>query len=179
VYQVTRFTEKPDRETAEQFLATGRFSWNSGMFIFRAGVVLNELRTYAPEIIGPLEEKGVEAYHQLPKKSVDYALMEKTQLAYVLPASFGWDDLGDWNAIERLLKGDAANVELAKHVGMDTKGAILYASDNDEVIVTIGLEDVVVVRDRNVTLIVKKDRTQEIKQVVKALQDDPKLQELL
>ncbi|MBD2017665.1 mannose-1-phosphate guanylyltransferase [Microcoleus sp. FACHB-53] len=179
VYQVTRFTEKPDRETAEQFLATGRFSWNSGMFIFRAGVVLNELRTYAPEIIGPLEEKGVEAYHQLPKKSVDYALMEKTQLAYVLPASFGWDDLGDWNAIERLLKGDAANVELAQHVGMDTKGAILYASDNDEVIVTIGLEDVVVVRDRNVTLIVKKDRTQEIKQVVKALQDDPKLQELL
>jgi mannose-1-phosphate guanylyltransferase len=179
VYQVTRFTEKPDRETAEQFLATGRFSWNSGMFIFRAGVVLNELRTYAPEIIGPLAEKGVEAYHQLPKKSVDYALMEKTQLAYVLPASFGWDDLGDWNAIERLLKGDAPNVELAQHVGMDTKGAILYASDNDEVIVTIGLEDVVVVRDRNVTLIVKKDRTQEIKQVVKALQDDPKLQELL
>ncbi|HEY9828997.1 MAG TPA: mannose-1-phosphate guanylyltransferase [Stenomitos sp.] len=179
VYKVSRFTEKPDRETAEQFLATGRFSWNSGMFIFRAGVVLNELRTYAPEIIGPLEEKGVEAYHQLPKKSVDYALMEKTQLAYVLPASFGWDDLGDWNAIERLLKGDAANVELAKHVGMDTKGAILYASDEDEVIVTIGLEDVVVVRDRNVTLIVKKDRTQEIKQVVKTLQDDPKLQDLL
>ena len=179
VYKVSRFTEKPDRETAEQFLATGRFSWNSGMFIFRAGVVLNELRTYAPEIMGPLEEKGVEAYHQLPKKSVDYALMEKTQLAYVLPASFGWDDLGDWNAIERLLKGDAANVELAKHVGMDTKGAILYASDNDEVIVTIGLEDVVVVRDRNVTLIVKKDRTQEIKQVVKTLQDDPKLQDLL
>jgi len=179
VYKVSRFTEKPDRETAQKFLATGRFSWNSGMFIFRAGVVLDELRTYAPEIIGPLEEKGVEAYHQLPKKSIDYALMEKTQLAYVLPASFGWDDLGDWNAIERLLKGDASNVELAKHVGMDTKGAILYASDEDEVIVTIGLEDVVVVRDRNVTLIVKKDRTQEIKQVIKVLQDDPKLQNLL
>jgi mannose-1-phosphate guanylyltransferase len=106
-------------------------------------------------------------------------LMEKTQLAYVLPASFGWDDLGDWNAIERLLKGDAQNVELAKHVGLDTQGAIFYASDEDEVIVTIGLEDVVVVRDRNVTLLVKKDRTQEIKQVIKALQDDPKLKELL
>jgi mannose-1-phosphate guanylyltransferase len=179
VYKVSRFTEKPDHETAQNFLATGHFSWNSGMFIFRAGVVLNELRTYAPEIIGPLEEKGVEAYHQLPKKSIDYALMEKTQLAYVLPASFGWDDLGDWNAIERLLKGDAPNVELAVHVGMDTKGAILYASGEDEVIVTIGLEDVVVVRDRNVTLIVKKDRTQEIKQVIKVLQDDPKLQDLL
>jgi mannose-1-phosphate guanylyltransferase len=179
VYSVTRFTEKPDCETAEGFLATGRFSWNSGIFIFRAGVVLEELRTHAPEIIGPLEQKGSAAYPQLPKKSIDYALMEKTQLTYVIPASFGWDDLGDWNAIERLLKGDAPNVELAKHVGMDTQGSIFYATGEDEVIVTIGLEDVVVVRDRNVTLIVKKDRTQEIKQVVKALQDDPKLRDLL
>ncbi|HEY9597098.1 MAG TPA: mannose-1-phosphate guanylyltransferase [Cyanophyceae cyanobacterium] len=179
VYKVSRFTEKPDRETAEKFLATHRFSWNSGMFIFRAGVVLEELRTHAPEIINPLEEKGIAAYSQLSKKSIDYALMEKTKLAYVLPASFGWDDLGDWNAIERLLKGDAANVELAKHVGLDTQGAILYATGEDEVIVTIGLEDVVVVRDRNVTLIVKKDRTQEIKQVVKILQDDPDLNDLL
>ena len=179
VYKVTRFTEKPDRETAQNFIATGRFSWNSGIFIFRAGVVLDELRTHAPEIIGALEEKGVAAYPELQKKSIDYALMEKTQLAYVLPASFGWDDLGDWNAIERLLKGDAANVELAKHVGLDTQGTILYASGEDEVIVTIGLEDVVVVRDRNVTLIVKKDRTQEIKQVLKVIQDDPKLSDLL
>jgi mannose-1-phosphate guanylyltransferase len=178
-YKVTRFTEKPDRETAEGFLSTGRFSWNSGIFVFQAGVVLEELRTHAPEIIGPLEQDGAAAYPQLPKKSIDYALMEKTQLAYVIPVSFGWDDLGDWNAIERLLKGDAQNVELAKHVGMDTKGAILYASGEDEVIVTIGLEDVVVVRDRNVTLIVKKDRTQEIKQVIKVLQDDPELRHLL
>ncbi len=179
VYRVNRFTEKPDRETAETFLNSGRFSWNSGIFIFRAGVVLEELRTHAPEIIGPLEAKGVAAYPDLPKKSIDYALMEKTQLAYVIPASFGWDDLGDWNAIERLFRGDAKNVELAKHVGMDTQGAILYANGEDEVIVTIGLEDVVVVRDRNVTLLVKKDRTQEIKQVLKLLQDDPKLKDLL
>ncbi|MCL1473754.1 mannose-1-phosphate guanylyltransferase [Argonema antarcticum] len=178
-YQVSRFTEKPDRETAEAFLATDRFSWNSGMFVFRAGVVLKELRTHAPEIMNPLEEKGVIAYSQLPKKSIDYALMEKTNLAYVLPASFGWDDLGDWNAIERLLKGDNQNVELATHVGLDTQGAILYAADESEVIVTIGMEDVVIVRDRNVTLIVKKDRTQEIKQVLKKLQDDPKFTDLL
>ena len=179
VYRVNRFTEKPDRQTAEEFLATGRFSWNSGMFIFRAGVVLEELRTHAPDILAPLEEKGAAAYPQLPKTSIDYALMEKTKLAYVLPADFGWDDLGDWNAIERLLKGDASNVELANHVGLDTQGTILYAADQEEVIVTIGLEDVVVVRDRNVTLIVKKNRTQEIKQVLKTLQSDPKLKDLL
>lgn len=178
-YRVNRFTEKPDRQTAESFLATGRFSWNSGMFVFRAGVVLKELNTHVPEIIEPIKEKGPDAYSQLPKKSIDYALMEKTQLAAVIPAAFGWDDLGDWNAMERLLKGDKPNVELATHVGLDTTGTLLYATDEEDVIVTIGLEDVVVVRDRNVTLIVKKERTQEIKQVLKTLQDHPNLQNLL
>lgn len=178
-YRVNRFTEKPDRVTAEAFLATGNFSWNSGMFIFQAKVVLEELRTHAPEIITPLQSQGTSAYPYLPKTSIDYALMEKTKLAYVLPVDFGWDDLGDWNAIERLLKGDAVNLELANHVGLDTKGTIIYASDEAEAIVTIGLEDVVIVRDRNVTLVVKKDRTQEIKQVLKILQNNPKFNELL
>jgi mannose-1-phosphate guanylyltransferase len=180
-FHVNRFTEKPDRETAEKFLKTKRFSWNSGMFIFRAGVVLKELHTHAPEIIEPLEQRGEEdVYPQLPKKSIDYALMEKTSIAYVLPVEFGWDDLGDWNAIERLLKKeDNPNVELATHVGLDTKGAVIYASDPEDVIVTIGLDDVVIVRDRNVTLIVKKDRTQEIKQILKTLQSDSRFTELL
>jgi mannose-1-phosphate guanylyltransferase len=179
-YHVNRFTEKPDRETAEAFLYTGRFSWNSGMFVFRAGVVLEELRTHAPEIIEPLEQHGPDIYPQLPKKSIDYALMEKTSLAYVLPVEFGWDDLGDWNAIERLLKQeDNPNVELATHVGLDTQGAIVYASNPDDVVVTIGLDDVVIVRDRNVTLIVNKERTQEIKQILKTLQSDPRFTHLL
>lgn len=178
-YRVDRFTEKPDRPTAEEFLATNQFSWNSGMFVFRAGVALDELNVYAPEIIGPLEEKGVASYPEVPKKSIDYALMEKTQQAYVLPVAFGWDDLGDWNAIERLLKGDNPNVELARHVGLDTHGALFYATDEDDLIVTIGLEDTVIVRDGKVTLIVKKDRTQEIKQVLKEVQADPQFRDLL
>jgi len=173
-YQVSRFTEKPDLATAEEFLATGRFSWNSGMFIFRGGVVLDELRQYAPEIVNPIASIGVAGYGEVPKKSIDYALMEKTKLAYVLPVDFGWDDLGDWNAIARLLQGDKPNVELAQHLGLDTTGSLFYATGEDDLIVTIGLEDMVVVRDGKVTLIVKKDRTQEIKQVLKKLQDHPK-----
>jgi mannose-1-phosphate guanylyltransferase len=179
VYKVSRFTEKPDRTTAETFLQTGRFSWNSGMFIFQAKTVLEELNTHAPNILQPLMEKGTDAYPTLEKKSIDYALMEKTQLAYVLPADFGWDDLGDWNSLERLLKGEGKNVELATHVGLDTEGAILYASDAGEAIVTIGLQDIVIVRDGNATLVVHKDRTQDIKQVLKQLQADPKLEKLL
>jgi mannose-1-phosphate guanylyltransferase len=178
-YKVSRFTEKPEVETAQKFIATGRFSWNSGMFIFRAATVLSELAKHAPQILQPLREKGEAAYSELEKKSIDYALMEKTDLAYVIPSDFGWDDLGDWNAIERLLKGDAANTELATHIGRDTQGSILYASSEKDVIVTIGLEDVVVVRDRNVTLVVHKSRTQEIKQVLKQIQADPKFETLL
>ncbi len=173
IYQVKRFTEKPDRPTAESFIETGKYSWNGGMFVFRAKIVLEELAKFAPEILNPLQEKGLAAYSELEKNSIDYALMEKTQLAYVIPADFGWDDLGDWNALARLQNKQAANVELANHVSKDTKGAIVYASDEDEIIVTIGLEDVVIVRDRNATLIVKKDRTQEIKQILKSLQKDP------
>lgn len=179
-YHVNRFTEKPNRETAETFLSTGRFSWNSGMFVFRAGVVLKELYTHAPEIIEPLAQRGPDIYPQLLKQSIDYALMEKTNLAYVLPVEFGWDDLGDWNALERLLqKPENPNVELATHLGLDTQGAIVYASNSEDVIVTIGLEDVVIVRDRNVTLVINKHRSQEIKQILQTLANDPRFTELL
>jgi mannose-1-phosphate guanylyltransferase len=174
-YRVNRFTEKPDRERAEEFIQEGNYTWNSGMFIFTAQTLLDEMQLHAPEILEPMRSMGIDAYGQVPKQSIDYALMEKTQLAYVLPVSFGWDDLGDWNAIERLLKGDEAhnpNVELAQHIGLDTAGAILYCSSSDEVIVTIGLENVVVVRDGNVTLVVDKNRTQEIKGVLGKIKEN-------
>jgi mannose-1-phosphate guanylyltransferase len=179
VYKVSRFTEKPDRDTAEQFLQTGRFSWNSGMFIFRASVVLSELAQHAPALLTALQNAGEAAYSSLEKKSIDYALMEKTQLAYVLPANFGWDDLGDWNALERLHPQTEGNVAIAQHVGYDTHGAIVYNSNDSEVIVTIGLEDVVVVRDGQATLVVHKNRTQDIKKVLKQLDRDQNLQQFL
>ncbi|MBD2259030.1 mannose-1-phosphate guanylyltransferase [Pseudanabaena sp. FACHB-2040] len=179
-YPVSRFTEKPDKDTAEGFIASGRFSWNSGMFIFPAEVMLHELKTHAPELINPILEQGVDAYAHLPKLSIDYAVMEKTDRAYVMPVAFGWDDLGDWNAVERLLKQPTdQNVELATHVGLDTTGSIVYASDPDEIVVTIGLEDIVVVRDGNATLIVRKDRTQDIKQAVKQIGAEDRFKHLL
>ncbi|MEM6435859.1 MAG: mannose-1-phosphate guanylyltransferase [Cyanobacteria bacterium P01_D01_bin.115] len=179
-YKVARFTEKPDQSTAEEFIASGRFSWNSGMFIFPTGVMLQELATYAPEIMQPLQERGVDAYADLAKLSIDYAVMEKTDKSFVMLVDFGWDDLGDWNAVERLLQSpDHPNVEMAQHLGLDTTGSIVYTSDNDELIVTIGLEDVVVVRDGKATLVVHKSRTQDIKKAVKALGADPNFKHLL
>jgi mannose-1-phosphate guanylyltransferase len=178
-YKVNRFTEKPDHNTATQFLNTGRYSWNSGMFIFRAEVVLNELQTYAPEILQPLQAKGESAYRELTKKSIDYALMEQTQLAYVIPADFGWDDVGDWNALSRLHPATDSNIELGTHISQDTHNSIIYTSNDDEVVVTIGLEDVVIVRDGKATLVVHKDRTQDIKKVLKQIQNDPQLENFL
>ncbi|BAU14435.1 putative nucleotidyl transferase [Leptolyngbya sp. NIES-3755] len=178
-YKVDRFTEKPDRDTAEQFVSSGRFSWNGGMFVFQAKVMIQELHQHAPEIIQLLEAKGIEAYSTVPKLSIDYAVMEKTDRACVLPVRFSWDDLGDWGAIERLMKSDSPNVELGQHVGLDTSGAIVYTSDDDEVVVTIGLDDTVIVRDGKVTLIVKKDRTQDIKAVLKTIQARSEFQDLL
>ncbi|MEM1310223.1 MAG: mannose-1-phosphate guanylyltransferase [Cyanobacteria bacterium P01_H01_bin.153] len=179
-YQVARFTEKPDQATAEEFIASGSFSWNSGMFIFPAGVMLRELDAHAPEIMTPLRSLGGEAYAKLAKLSIDYAVMEKTDKACVMPVSFGWDDLGDWNAVERLLKSPTKpNVEMAQHLCLETTGSIVYTSDDDEVIVTIGLEDVVVVRHGKATLVVHKSRTQDIKKAVKALGADEKFQHLL
>lgn len=178
-YRVRAFREKPDRETAEAYLAEGGHYWNAGIFLARARVWLEELRAHAPEVIGPLKREGPLAYSRLPKVSLDYALMEKTSNAYLVPAEFGWDDLGDWTALERLLKGERPNMGVGRHLGIDTVGSIFYTTSGDDLIVTIGLEDVVIVRDGPVTLICKKERVQEVKRVLEALRRDPELGELL
>ena len=179
-YQVSRFTEKPDAPTAQTFIDSGRFSWNSGMFVFPASVMLEELKKHAPSLMQPILDQGVAAYPSLEKLSIDYAVMEHTAHAYVMPVAFGWDDLGDWNAVERLLKQpDDKNVNLATHIALDTEGSIVYASNAEEVVVTIGLRDVVIVRDGNATLVVHKDRTQDIKQAVKQLGAEERFQHLL
>lgn len=175
-FLVKRFTEKPDLKTAEAFVQSGRFSWNSGIFVFRPRVMLSELKLYLPELPALLLAEGKAAYARLPKISLDYAVMEKTASAAVLPAMFGWDDLGDWTALERLLRDENPNVEVGKHLCLETSGSVFYTTSGDDLIVTIGLEDVVIVRDGNATLVVKKDRVQDIKKVLKLLNEDPELQ---
>jgi mannose-1-phosphate guanylyltransferase len=178
-YKVNRFIEKPECSTAEALLANGRFSWNSGILISQAKTMLAELHIHLPEIIDPLEKQGPSVYPNLPQRSIYYDLMEKTQKAYVLSATFDWDDLGDWNAMERLFKSDKPNTELAKHIGLDTQETIIYSSDKRDLIATIGLKDLLIVRDGNVTLIADKNRTQEIKQVLNILKEDPKFKDFL
>ncbi|GEM45258.1 mannose-1-phosphate guanylyltransferase [Deinococcus cellulosilyticus] len=180
-YRVARFTEKPDAQTAEAFLGTGRFSWNSGIFVCTVQTLLEEYRTHQPELYATLSEamkvrgKVREVFPTLKKISIDYAILEKSSRVMVIPAEFDWDDLGDWNALERLLRSESQNVSVGRHVGLDTEGAILYTTGGDDLIVTIGLEDVVVVRTSEVTLVVRKDRTQDIKKVVQQIKAHPEL----
>ncbi len=187
-YTVTRFTEKPDSGTAQGFLADGGYTWNSGIFVWKVSAILDAFRQHQPELYGLLCEamdadtRGLthralrETFPTLPKISIDYAILEKSDTVSVIPAEFGWDDLGDWNALERLLKGEGENVAVGRHVGLDTGGAILYTTNGDDLIATIGLEDVVVVRANEVTLVVRKDRTQDIKRVVQQLKAHPELE---
>lgn len=187
-YTVTRFTEKPDSETAQGFVADGGYAWNSGIFVWRVSAILDAFREHQPELYAQLsgamdaDAHGLthralrETFPTLPKISIDYAILEKSGAVSVIPAEFGWDDLGDWNALERLLKGEGENVAVGRHVGLDTGGAILYTTGGDDLIATIGLDDVVVVRANEVTLVVRKDRTQDIKRVVQQLKNHPDLE---
>ncbi|EYB66756.1 mannose-1-phosphate guanylyltransferase [Deinococcus phoenicis] len=184
-FQVARFTEKPDAETAQAFLDDGGYSWNSGMFLWRVEAILDAFRQYQPEMYARLSGAvrqgrapgGVrDVFPGLQKISIDYAILEKSDRVAVIPAEFGWDDLGDWNALERLLKGEGQNVSVGRHIGLDTDGAILYTTRGDDLIATIGLEDVVIVRTDEVTLVVRKDRTQDIKKVVQQLKAHPELE---
>ena len=181
-YRVARFTEKPSAARAQEFLATGRYCWNSGMFVWKVQAILSAFERYQPELYRALSEAvavrgGVRrAYPTLPKISIDYAILEKADNVVVIPAEFGWDDLGDWNALERLLRGQGENVAVGRHVAIDTEGAILYTTNGDDLIATIGLDDVVVVRTNEVTLVVHKDRTQDIKKLVQQLKDNPDLE---
>jgi mannose-1-phosphate guanylyltransferase len=180
-FDVTRFTEKPDAATAQAFLNTGDYTWNSGMFIWTVQAILKAFEQYQPqlyaELHGAMSSRAAvrEIFPRLEKISIDYAILEKSDQVTVIPAEFGWDDLGDWNALERLLKGAGENVTVGRHIGLDTGGAILYTTNGDDLIATIGLDDVVVVRANEVTLVVRKDRTQDIKKVVQQLKEDPDL----
>ena len=116
-----------------------------------------------------------EAFADLPRISIDYALMERTDRAFVVPGRFEWDDIGDWVALERLVKGDGTNTVVGRHVGRDASGNIVYTEDDGDVVVTLGVHDLVIVKRGHALLLVHKDRVQEIKDLLA----DERLKELL
>ena len=176
VLRVKTFAEKPNLQTAEQFLASGDFLWNSGMFVWRADTILAEIERHLPDLhdgltkidaaIGtPQYQATLEhVYGMIRGISVDYGVMEKSDRVYVIPGDFGWNDIGSWDEVFRVSgKDDSGNTVTGMVIQKDTKGSYIYSPD--KVVATIGVEDLIIVNTADALLICKKGRSQEVKDV--------------
>jgi mannose-1-phosphate guanylyltransferase len=183
VFEVQNFTEKPDLDTAKDFLEDGNYLWNSGMFIWHLDSILYNIEKHLPKMYKSLlkikkalgtdlEKKVIEdEFEQMESVSIDYGIMEKADDIFVIPGSFGWDDLGSWPALERVKKvDDDGNVVVGKHYGIDTTNSIIHSPN--KVVTTIGLDDVVIVDTEDAILICDKKRAQEVKEIRNILADD-------
>lgn len=180
-FRVARFVEKPDRVTAERYVAEGGYLWNSGMFVWRASVILDELTRHAPGVsaaasrIAEAMSSGADdarlraLYEAAEAVSIDYAVLERSTRVAVVPAEFGWSDVGSWAALDDVAaKDERGNVLSGRVVDVDSQRSIVYAQDR--VVATIGLNDLIVVDTPDATLVCAKDRAQEVRKVVDALE---------
>ena len=186
VYQSKRFTEKPDIVRATQFLASGQYSWNSGMFIWKVSKAMSDFERFQPAIYAmctylqsafdapDYQQKLEGIWDTMPNLSIDVAIMEKAENIAVIPIDIGWSDIGSWSSLYHILpqdnfgnciKGDATD----NRVILDTRDTLVYS---DRLTVAIGVEDMVVVDTDDVLLICHKDRTQDVKQVVDYLKEN-------
>lgn len=182
-YEVERFVEKPDKETAGAYLESGQYLWNSGMFIWNTSTILQEIKKHLPETYEKLltieKALGKENYEEVLKKefptmlsiSIDYGVMEKAQNIYVYPSEFGWDDVGSWTALERINEKDSQqNVLNGNVINLDSKGCIVEG--NDKLIATIGVEDLIIVDTEDALLVCKKEQAQRIKELLAKLKSN-------
>lgn len=181
-FKVACFVEKPNLALAKQYVASGRYAWNSGMFIWKISTILDNFKKYLPQMfdqlceiknaIGTPTEKDVllSVFPQLESISIDYGIMEKADNIYVIPGSFGWDDVGSWLAIERIRGCDDDNNTIAGNVvTVDTKGCIIEAKD--KLIATVGIKDIVIVDTDDALLIAGKTSTNNIKSILQKLRE--------
>lgn len=176
VRAVARFVEKPDRATAEAYLAEGRYLWNGGMFVFPIEAMERELRAHLPELAQGLDalaaspEALERLYPQLPSISIDYGVMEKAQGVAVLPASFPWSDVGSWDAARELdARRPEDDVKKGDALLVDTSGVYVDARAG-RLVALVGVRDLIVVDTKDALLVVERGRSQDVKKVVEALE---------
>lgn len=182
IYQVTEFKEKPAAALAEHYLQSGRYCWNSGMFLFKASSVLAELRQFAPDIVAACEQAMAKANTDLdfvrvdstsfassPSDSIDYALMEKSINSVMVPLDAGWSDIGSWDALWDIMAKDASGNACRGDVLLE-ETSDSYINAEEKLVVVIGLNDVIVVETKDAVLVASKQAIAQVKNIVAKLQ---------
>jgi mannose-1-phosphate guanylyltransferase/mannose-6-phosphate isomerase len=190
-WRIARFVEKPARDTAEEFLASGGYYWNSGMFVFGARRYLEELRRYAPDIAAACEQAYASAQRDLDftridaaafgacrAESIDYAVMERTSSAVVVALDAGWSDVGSWSSLHAACSADAnGNVIRGDVLAEETHNSYLHAESR--LVAVVGLNDHVVVETKDAVLVAPRDRVQDVKALVARIRQDGRSEHML
>ncbi len=190
-FRVADFVEKPDLPTAQQYVASGQYYWNSGMFLFRASRYLEELETYRPDILSACQHASAtlvsdldfqrlddESFAACPAESIDYAVMEKTAAAVVLPLAAGWNDVGAWSALWDVHEKDpAGNVLIGDVLTESAQNCYLHATNR--MIAAVGVEDLIVVESADAVLVARRDKVQDVKGIVQQLKQQNRPEALL
>ena len=182
-FSVKKFVEKPNLSTASDYLKTDRYCWNSGMFVWRNSTIQKSLSVYMPELwdglvrinecLGSEKEEEVmkKEFSQFERVSIDYGVLEKSSQVVVIPASFNWDDVGTWTALERVYSLDESdNVVVGKHVGRDTHGCIVFS--RDQLVATLGVKDLVIVHAKGKILVCHKEKAPYLKEIVRLIEGE-------
>jgi mannose-1-phosphate guanylyltransferase len=188
-YVARRFVEKPDPEAAQRFVALG-YLWNPGMFVWRVQVILDRFAELLPDAARELSRIGAalgggdwaevlaDRYAQIPAETIDYGIMERAERVATLPSDFGWSDLGNWAEVLAIAaKDEAGNWARGRHLGLNTRGTLVYGSDKP--VVTMGIDDLVVVDLPDVLLVCRRDQAEQMKLVVERLQSSAEWSALL
>jgi mannose-1-phosphate guanylyltransferase len=180
-YRVRQFKEKPEKPVAEQYVRSGEYYWNSGIFVWKAATILANLEEFQPQLRAAVEriaagwptpDRGQvlrREYEALGKISIDFAVMEKARHVLVLQAPFRWDDVGSWRALERHHPQDAdGNTALSRHCGIDTRNCVI-AAEPGRLIATINVDNLLIVQDGDVTLVADLNKEESVKKLVELL----------
>jgi len=177
IYKVEKFVEKPDLAAAEKFLQEKNYLWNPTLIIAKTEYFLSLYEKHLPEMFEKLQEINIggeidKIFPQIKSISIDYGILEKEKEMLVLPADFGWADIGHWRAVWDLLAtGGEDNVEIGKHIHIDSRGNLIYSSSG-KLVATVGLSNMLIVETEDAIMMCPKDRAQEVKRLVKKLEEE-------
>ncbi|RPJ60277.1 MAG: mannose-1-phosphate guanylyltransferase [Acidobacteria bacterium] len=177
-FKVARFAEKPRLEQAAEFLASGEYYWNSGMFVWTVGTIMEQFRQHMPELHEILleidadwdnAEKREELFSRAPRVSIDFGVMEKAERVATIPCALAWNDVGNWRAVEDLLcedeRGIAANT---RYVQWESRDCLAHSASG-KLVALVGVQDLIVVETPDVVLVCRKDKSEDVKQIVEEL----------